>query len=140
MQLAFVLAKDYRRGGSSPGGSQWSFSSVDFEFRLLELQQKPLNNIFFRTCFYLGHVSGHVFQDLKSFLRLVNVLTGEFMLKNLCSIFKFFYRRVLKSFELFVFFQCCHNKKYSRYQYSFFVCSWFDCLFIFISLICGADS
>ena len=32
--------------------------------------------------------------------------------------------------ELFVFFQCCRNKKYSRCQDSFFVHSWFDSLFI----------
>ena len=28
MKIAFVLAKDYRGGGSLPRGSQWSFSSV----------------------------------------------------------------------------------------------------------------
>ena len=33
MQLAFVLVKDYQGSGSSPRGSQWSFSSVDLEFR-----------------------------------------------------------------------------------------------------------
>ena len=36
---------------------------------------------------------------------------------------------VYKKFKLFVFFQCCRNKKYSRYQYSLFS-SWFDSLFI----------
>ena len=37
---------------------------------------------------------------------------------------------VYKKFKLFVFFQCCRNMKYSRYQDSFFVHSWFDSLFI----------
>ena len=37
---------------------------------------------------------------------------------------------VYKKFKLFVFFQCFRNMKYSRYQDSFFVHSWFDSLFI----------
>ena len=36
----------------------------------------------------------------------------------------------IKKFKLFVFFQCCLNKKYSHYQDPFFVHSWFDSLFI----------
>ena len=34
--------------------------------------------------------------------------------------------RALLSFKLFLFFQCCHNMKYSRYEDSFVVPSWFD--------------
>ena len=71
----------------------------------------------------------------QSSLRLVKVLTGEFMRKNLCSIFKFVYRqvkrRVLLSFKLFVIFQYNHNIKYSRYQDYFVVQSWYDGLFIY---------
>ena len=44
MQLPFVLAKDYQGGGNSPSGSQWSFSSVDLEFRLFNLKQKTLKD------------------------------------------------------------------------------------------------
>ena len=46
MQLPFVLAKDYQGGGNSPRGSQWSFSSVDLEFRLFNLTKKTLKYIF----------------------------------------------------------------------------------------------
>lgn len=45
MQLPFVLAKDYQGGGNSPRGSQWSFSSVDLEFRLFNLKQKTLKDM-----------------------------------------------------------------------------------------------
>ena len=47
MQLAFVLAKDYQGGGTSPRGSQWTFSSVDLQFRLFDLRQITLKDIFF---------------------------------------------------------------------------------------------
>ena len=46
MQLPFVLAKDYQGRGNSPRGSQWSFSSVDLEFRLFNLRQKTLKDMF----------------------------------------------------------------------------------------------
>ena len=42
---------------------------------------------------------------------------------------------VLKGFKVFLFFQCCHNKKYSLYQDSYFVHNCFDGLFIL--LYCG---
>ena len=61
MQLAFVLAKDYQGGGSSPRGSQWSFCSVDVEFCLFDLQQKTLKDMIFSMCFYLGPVFGVFF-------------------------------------------------------------------------------
>ena len=56
------------------------------------------------------------------------------MRKILRNIFKFAYPRLLKNFKLFVFFQCCHNMKYSRYQDPFIVQSWFDDLFIYFWL------
>ena len=59
MQLPFVLAKDYQGGGNSPTGSQWSFSSVDLEFRLFNLRQKNFERYVFRMCFNLAHVFGH---------------------------------------------------------------------------------
>ena len=46
MQLAFVLVKDYQGSGSSPRDSQWSFSSVDLEFRLFDLRQKTWKDIY----------------------------------------------------------------------------------------------
>ena len=61
MQLAFVLVKDYQGSGSSPRGSQWSFSSVDLEFRLFDLRQKTWRDIFLCMCFYLGHVLSRFF-------------------------------------------------------------------------------
>ena len=50
MQLPFVLAKDYQGGGNSPRGSQWSFSSVDLEFRLFNLKQKTLKDMLLLGC------------------------------------------------------------------------------------------
>ena len=47
MQLVFVLAKDYQGGGTLPRGSQWTFSSLDLQFRLFDLRQKTLKDIFF---------------------------------------------------------------------------------------------
>ena len=48
MQFAFVLAKGHQEAGaSSPRGSQWSFSSVDLEFRLFDLRQKTWKDIIF---------------------------------------------------------------------------------------------
>ena len=78
-----------------------------------------------------GHIFSHVFQEVKSCLRLVKVLTGEFMSKNLCRIFKFVYRCVLKILS----FTCLFNAATTRnrelcYQDSFFAHSWFDGLLI----------
>ena len=46
-------------------------------------------------CFRLGHVFSHVFQELKSCLRLVKVLMGEIVRKNFhaesSSLFTFVY-------------------------------------------------
>ena len=47
-------------------------------------------------------------------------------LSFLCS----FNAAATRNTSFLVFFQCCRNMKYSRYQDSFFVHSWFDSLFI----------
>ena len=130
MQLVFVLAK--KKGDwSSPRGSQWSFSSVDLEFRLLDYRQNTSNNILFRMCFYLGHVFSHVFQELKSCLRLVKVLTGEITRKNLCRIFKFVYSRVLLTFCVLSMLPQQEREPLSRFSLCSYLVWWF------VYLICG---
>ena len=101
MQPAFVLVKDYQGSGSSPRGSQRSFSSADLEFRLFDLRQKPGKIYFFACAFTLVTFLVTFFvtlQEFKSRLRLVKVLTGEFLV-NPC----------LKSYATFSSFLCFFN-------------------------------
>ena len=125
-------AKDYWAGWSSPTDSQWSFSSVDLEFRLLIYDKNCEQYIFLACAFTLV-------TDLSMFWKVNScVKTYEASWSVFTVVYKKFKPCVFfqccrnKKYKLFVFFQCCRNMKYSRYQDSFFVHSWFDNLFILL--------
>ena len=95
MLLAFVLAKDYQGGGSSPRGSQWSFSSVALEFRWLTA--KNFERYIFLACALPWSRFWSLFFHAGEFLVTSCV-------KSYAAFSRLLTRRLLKSLKRLVFF------------------------------------
>ena len=108
-------------------GSQWSFSSKDLAFLgLFALRQRPLKNIAFSlvTLLNWSPCRTNLVSDWTKFWQVNSCVKASAVSPSLFTD-NWLKPRVLLSFKLFVFFQCCRNMKYSPFQDSFVVQSWF---------------